>query len=517
MWGSVRPAHPWLHGVAVAVGLAMLVPLVWLVVRALQGWELVLSVWGSPGTWSALWRTLSLGIGVGVLAIGLSLPLAWLTHATDLPGRRWFRILFNLPLAVPSYVAGFVVVAVFGPMGWFRSWMGGGPEVYGGFGATLALLYAYPYALLPLQAALSRMDSRGWEAARSLGASPLRAFLTVVFPALRPALAVGFLLVALYVIGDFGAVSLLRYESLSYLIYLRFRSLFERAEAIPLGLLLVAVVFSLLLIRRWIGGRTRLVLSVRGGARPWAEVPLGRWRWPAFGFAVGVVLFGVGLPVGTVGIWLVRGLSHGNVLPPVWEITRNSLLVGVGAALITVFLALAPALVQRFGHRLVARPVWLFCHLGYALPGIVVALSLVFLATAVAMPLYQTFPLLMFAYVVRFLPLGLGSIHEGLQAQDPRLHEAALSLGCTPLQSWRRVVLPGLVPWFVAGWLAVFISTIKELPATLLLSPIGHGALSTRIWSLTEDAFFTAAAPPILLMLLLAGVALLWQPGSRLR
>ncbi|TVR03633.1 MAG: iron ABC transporter permease [Deltaproteobacteria bacterium] len=515
---TLRFGAAFLHAVALVVALAMLVPLGWLVLRAVEAPDVALDVLRSPDTLEVLWNSLSLALGVGVLCVLLALPLAWLTHATDLPGRRVFRLLFNLPLAVPSYVAGFVVVAVFGPMGWLRQWTGWPiPEVYGGFGTTLALLYAFPYALLPLQAALARTDPRTWEAARSLGASPARAFVGVVLPGLRPALAGGFLLVALYVLGDFGAVSLLRFESLSFVIYLRYQSLFDRAEAVPLGLLLVVVVLVLLLVRRAIAGQHRPALLARSGVRAWPVVPLGPWRWPAFALALLVVAFGVVLPVVTVLLWLVRGLAQGVMLPAVLGVTLRTLGTGALAALLVLLVAVTPALLQRHGHPAVARLTWAASHMGYALPGIVVALSLVFLGTTLLLPLYQTLPLLLFAYVVRFLPLGLGALHDGIAAQDPRLLEAARSLGSSPLSAWVRVLLPGLRPAIAAGLLAVFISTIKELPATLLLSPIGHSALSTRIWSLTEDAFFTAAAPPILLLLVLAGLALLLQPGTRVR
>lgn len=514
-------AHPWLHTGGLLLAAIVVLPIVFLVWRAgALGPEVAARVLTQPETLWSLLRSLALGVGVAALCVGLSVPMAWLCHATDLPGRRAFQILLNLPLAVPSYVAGFVVVAVFGPRGWLQQVLSPLgverlPEIYGWTGATLALLYAYPYALLPLQAALSRMDPAQWEAARMLGSTPRSAFRQVVLPQLRPSMAVGGLLVALYVLSDFGAVSLLRFRSLSYVIYLRYRSLFDRDEAVVLGILLAAVALAVVWLQRRVQGRARPPSS-RGGARRWPVVSLGAWRWPAFAFCLLATIAGVGLPVFVVLLWLSRGAASVD-----WSrlatVTASTIGLGVSAAVVTLLAALLPALLARFGRPSAARGVHVAAHAGYALPGIVVALALVFFTARNVPLLYQTLPLLVLAYVVRFLPLALGAVEEGLQAQRSRLYEAARTLGCTPTRAWIRVVLPAARVAMWAGLLAVFLSVVKELPATLLLSPIGLRTLATQIWALTEDAYFAAAAPPILILLLLGGAVLALRPDSPLR
>jgi iron(III) transport system permease protein len=501
----------------------MVLPLVWLAVQALAmaaGPEA--AVLFRVETLATIGRSLALALGVATLCVAISLPLAWLTHATDLPGRRFFRIGLGLPLAVPSYVSGFVVVAVLGPTGWLQQALaplgiGRMPEIYGGLGATLALLFTYPYALIPMQAALARTDPRHWEAARSLGASPVRTFRTVVLPGLRPAMAGGGLLVALYALSDFGAVSLLRFQSLSYVIYLRYRSLFDRGEAIYLAVVLALLAVVVLFVQRRVAGRARAAVGARGGARRWPIVALGRWRWPAFAYCAAVFTVGVGLPLSVVSLWLFRGMSRQAVIGDLGAETLATVGVGALAAGVTVAVAAIPALLTRYGHPVMSRTVHGAAHVGYALPGIVVALALVYFATRTLPAVYQTHFLLLFAYVVLFLPLALSSLTDGLGAQDPRLYEAARILGCSPASAWRRVVLPVARPAVWAGLLVVFMSVIKELPATLLLSPIGFRTLATRIWSLTEDAFFAAAAPAIGVLLLLAGLALALRPDTRLK
>ena len=515
--------HPILHVLGVFVALVALLPLVYLVVRGVDlGVGELIEIVSSKRTIAAIVRSLAMAFGIAALCVGMSLPLAWLTHATDLPGRRAFRVLLNLPLAVPSFVAAFCVVAVFGPSGWLRDALAPLgvehlPEVYGWRGTALALLFIYPLSLVPVQASLAQVDASQWEAARSLGASRWHTFWRIVFPRLRGSLLAGGLIVTLYVLSDFGAVSLLRFESLSYLIYLRYKTPFLRDEAVAYGLVLMVLAVACMVAYQWANRRAVDATAARANRRAWPTVELGAWRWPAFGLCALIVLYGVGLPILVLGVWLIRGMSAGNELQGFAAELGATAGVGVAAGAICVAVALIPALLMRHGTPTASRFVKAATHTGYAVPGIVAALSLVFFATRYAMFAYQTLPLLLFAYVVRFLPLSVGAAGEGVERQSPRLFEAARSLGAGPTLAWIRVTLPASAPMLWAGFLVVFLAVIKELPATLLLSPIGFDTLATRTWSLTQEAFFTRAALPVFALLVLA-VGVLWlRPDSRLR
>jgi iron(III) transport system permease protein len=505
----------WAHVLGVILALVVVSPLAWIGLRAWEGGAAELrSVLLTRDVLEASgWSVLLAGV-VSALCVGLSVPLAWLTHATDVPGRRVFRRLVALPLAVPSFVSGFVVVASLGPAGPLDGL--GLPEVYGLFGAVVALCFTYPYALIPVQAALTQVDPRTWEAARALGAGPARAFYEVVWPQIRPAAASGGALVALYTLGDFGAVSLLRYPSLSYLIYQRYSSPFMRREAVWYALALVALALVMVAVARAFGRQAQRARAL-GQQRAWPVVPLGRWRWPAFALCLASAGFGALLPVGVVGWWLVRGLRAGNTLVDLSSETLNSVWMAAGAAALITLAGLAPAVLGRFGRAGVARWVNAACYLGYALPGVVVALALVFMGTRALPWMYHTVWMLQLAYMVRFLPQASGALDDGLAAQNPRLYDAARALGCTPGGALWRVVLPAMLPAIAASALAVFLSVVKELPATLLLKPPGFSTLAQRIWSLTQDAFFTAASPTVLVLLGLALVALWLRPDSATR
>lgn len=505
-----------LHAAALSIALITLAPALWLFVRAHeQGFGAGLRVLTSPALVQGAWQSVLLTLLATALCVVIAVPVAWLTHATDLPLRATLRRLAVLPLAVPSFVAGFVVIAVFGHGGIVEQAGVALPEIYGMVGALAALSFTYPYVLLPTQAALSRVDPRAWEAARSLGASPLRAFVSVVLPQARGAIGSGALLVGLYVLGDFGAVSLMRFPSLSYRIYLRYGDPFGRHEAVWYAIALGGLALLLVGLVRFLN--RRVVVSAASSVRPWPVVPLGRWRWPAFVFVCGVVFWGAALPVLVVSYWLVRGLMAGNTTVNLQTETINTLLLGVTAAVVITALGLVPALLRRFGSPTLSRFVDRLCHVGYALPGLVVALALVYLGSRALPSLYQTVWMLQLAYVVRFLPQAIGNLNTGLDSQSPRLYDAARSLGLRPIAAWLRVVIPVAAPAIAASLLAVFLSVVKELPATLLLKPPGFSTLAQRVWSLTQDAYFTAAAPTVLVLLLIATGALWLRPDSAIR
>lgn len=507
--------------VGLTVALLGVLPLLWLVLLAVDGGgERALETLRHPQVVPITVRTLALALAVAVGCVALALPTAWLTHATDLPGRRLFRGLTVLPLAIPSYVSGYVVVALLGPSGPLRAAFASVgvslPSVEGPFGIGIALSFLFPLVLLPLQAALEGVDPRHYEAARSLGRSPARAFVEVILPQLRRAMAGGGLLVALYVVGDFGAVSLLRYPTLSYVIYLRYRSPFGRDDAVGFALLLAAVVLVLLVIHRLVDGGAR-ARADRAMSRPWPVVSLGRWRAPALLWCALLVGFGVLVPLGTLGYWIVRGALAGASLSfPASELL-TTVGLGVMATLIITGLSIFPALLLRSGPPLLGRVVQGATAAGYALPGIVVALALVFFAIRLVEPLYQTFTLLVLAYTVRFLPLASQSVSAAVLAQSRRLDEAARSLGTPASAVARRVTVPAARPALVAGALAVFIAVVKELPVTLLLSPLDTQTLATRVFSQTSEAYFAAAAIPALLLVGASTLALAARPDVRSR
>lgn len=508
------PLTLWLP--ALLVALAMVFPIIYLVIRASEGGADLIDLLWRPRTFTILRNTIVLTIIVTLGSIAVALPVAWLTSRTDLPLRRFWAVVTALPLVIPSYVGAFAVIAALGPrgmvQGWLERWFGIErlPEIYGLFGASLTLiLFSFPYILLPLRAALAGMDHSLEEASRSMGFGPWSTFWRITVPQLRPALAAGSLLVAFYTLSDFGAVSLLQYDSFTRAIYVQYQSAFDRTLAAGLSLVLVALTGFVLVLESWTRGGSRYHRSTVGSIRPARRQHLGRWKPLALGLCATVIALALVMPVGVITYWLYRGLSAGEPLYLVWQAAWNSALVALIAASVSLIVA-GPVVVLsvRFPGRLTGL-IERVTYAGYALPGIVVALSLVFFGVRYARPLYQTLAMLILAYVIRFLPQAIGSLRASFLQVNPHIEEAARSLGHTTPRVWLRVTAPLVRPGLLSGGMLVFLTVMKELPATLLLRPIGFDTLATRIWSATAEGFWARAAAPALLLILIAAIPMI--------
>ncbi|MGH9001004.1 MAG: ABC transporter permease [Acidimicrobiia bacterium] len=498
-----------------AAGALAALPLVYLTIRSAgDGFDGIVDTLQDRDTRHLLFQTVKLAVAVTAGSVLIGVPLAWLTTRTDLPGRRIFAVLVALPLAVPSYVAGYTFVTAFRPTGLAQEWLAPlgvdrFPSLYGFWGATLVLIFTtYPYVLLTVRAALAGIDPALEEAARSLGRSPRATFTSVVLPQLRPAMVAGALLVALYTLHDFGAVNLLRYDSFTRAIYQQYQATFDRGQGATLGLFLV--VLTLVVLAGETRARGRSGVARAAAARP-AVIRLGRWRWPAACACGLVVTVALAVPVGIIAYWLFRGVAEGEPLSAVFTWGARSLeiaaLAGAGALVVAWPVALLSA---RHPGRL-ARLVDRASFMGFALPGLVVALSLVFLGIRVVPGLYQTRTMLVAAYVILFLPQAVGALRASLLQISPSLEEAAQGLGCRRRAVWWRVTLPLVRPGALAGFGLVFLTAMKELPAALLLSPIEFDTLAKAVWSATNDALFAQAAAPALAIVALSSLPLLFE------
>ena len=507
---------------ATIVAGAMLLPLAYLLVRTLGSDASLWTMLARPRTLQLLASTVGLAAAVTALSALIALPLAWLLARTDLPGRAFWTVATALPLVLPTYVGALALVSALGPRGLLQQAMAPLgverlPEIYGFGGATIALgLATYPYLLLGARAGLTRLDPAMEDASRSLGRGPWATFAGVILPQLRPSIAAGALLVALYTLSDFGAVSLLQFDSFTRAIYLQYQGSLDRSGAAALALMLVALTAAILALESTVGGRARYHRVAPGVAHRARRVRLGPWRWPAILFCATVVGVALVLPLGVLLYWLVVSLRQGNpvdlVWGPAWNAFQASGLAAFAAALAALPLAV---LSVRYPSRL-ARLIERSAYAGYALPGIVIALALVFLGANYATPIYQTLWLLVLAYVVRFLPQAVGAIRASILQISPNLEAAARSLGRGPLAVLVTVTLPLVRPGVLAGAALVFLTAMKELPATLLLAPIGYKTLATSIWGwAAEGRYAQAAAPSLLLVLVSAGaLVLLLREGA---
>ncbi len=497
---------------ALLVALAMLLPIAYLVIRGAaatsEAWELLFRV-----------RTLEIIAGTGALvlivttaSILLAVPIAWLTARTDLPYRRVWSVLTAMPLVVPTFVGGFLFISVLGPRGVLQQALeplgvNRLPDIYGLPGAALVLiLLSYPYILLTVRGAIQGLDPALEESSRTLGHGRLNTAYRVLLPQLRPAIISGSLLVALYTLSDFGAVSLMRYPTFTWVIYQQYQTAFDRSIAGVLSLALVGMALAIVLLDAYTRGKLRYHRTGSGASRRGPTVRLGPWRWPALAFVGVVVALALGIPAGVLFHWLIRGLLAGEPLLILWSATVNSLIVSAAAAALTAACSIPVAVMTvRYPGKL-SQLIERMSFTGFALPGIVVALSLVFFAVNYARPVYQTVWLLVFAYVVLFLPASLGATRAALLKVSPVLEDAARGLGRTPTQTMRAVTAPLIAPGIIMGAALVFLIALKELPATLILGPLGFKTLATAVWSASSEAFFAQAAAPALSLIVISSI-----------
>jgi iron(III) transport system permease protein len=485
--------------------LLVALPLAYILIRALGGGlDHFLGILLTSGTAALIYKTMALIAGVVILSLAIAIPYAWLVVRTDLPMRRLWATLGALPLVFPSYVAAFSLVGVFGPRGFAQGWLARFgverlPELaYGYTGALLTLgLFTYPYLFLLLIASLRSSDPALEETSRSLGTGRWATFFRVVLPQLRPALYGGTLLVILYTLSDFGAVSIVRYDTFTLSIYNAYRGLFDRTVAASLAVVLMAITFGFLLLEGRLVSRVRSN-EQRSFSRP-RQVALGRWRTPALFFTGTLALVTLVLPIATMLYWFAQApvTGPGPVLSPIVNSVGASGVAAIAAVLMAIPISV---LAVRHPGRL-SRLIERLAYGGYALPGLVIALALVFFVTRFAFPLYQTFTLLAIAYVIRFLPEALAAARGAVHAIPRSLEEAARGLGLSRSRVLLRVTVPLMRGGLFAGGGLVFLTAMKELPATLILRPTGFDTLATRIWSSAADGFYAEAAIPSMVLL----------------
>ena len=480
----------------------------------------------APAVWSRLWstripellwNTLSLATSVSLTTFVLGVSLAWIMVRYEFPGRRILEWALVLPLAMPTYVLAYVYAHLLGMGGpaeqWWQAFVGPearilSPQSFAGVTLIMAL-DTFPFVYLLARGALLNLNVSFEEVARACGVSPWTTLWRVTLPLIRPAIAAGLALVILYVISDFGAVSLLRYQTLTYAVYQQITGRYDHTAASILSVLLVTMATIFLVTERWFRQRSRFY---QASGRYRTSI---RHREGLVGTALlttyVVLVFGAafGIPAIMLIQWSIAAISQGALdarfFGFVWNSSFLSALAAGGAVLIGLPLAY---LASRRPSRLNIACLQA-AYAGYALPGPVAALAILVLFTTFAPALYGSVVVLLVAYVLHFLPVGLQSMEPALQQVTPNVEEVARTLGCTTRQTLRRVTLPLIQNGFIAAWVLIFLQTMKELPATLLLRPVGFDTLAIRVWLEASEEYYQLAAPSALLIVLLSLPALM--------
>lgn len=526
-WGAWAIApRTLITALSLAVALVMLLPLAYLFLRAMGAGNEGVAYLLRERTLGIVWNSITLTVAVTISALIIGVPFAWLTTRTDLPLRRVWLIVGLLPMVIPSYLGAVTYAEAFGAKGMLQSLLEPIlgitrlPDIRGFFGAWLSItLFSYPYVVLPVRASLLNTDPSLEEAGRSMGLNRWQIFWRVTLPQLRPALGIGVIMTALYTLSDFGAVAVMRYNAFTRAIYQQYTSTFNSERAALLALVLVMLTLLLLYSEQRM---TRAHANYRigtGTRRQLRPVKLGMWRVPSLLFSTVLVGIGVLVPLGVLLSWLLTRQYNDPVPVAMSELVSNTIAISFLAGMVASVLALPMGVLASKSTTPLTQWLIRLTYVGNVLPGIVIALALVFF-TANYLPMwYQTFPILITGYVMRYLPFSIGTTRSALTQINPRIEESARSLGANSWGVLWRVTIPLARSGILAGMALVFLNVMKELPTTLILSPIGFRTLASRIWSVQNEGMLVLIGQPGILLMLTSAVGLaviLWR-DSRLK
>jgi iron(III) transport system permease protein len=477
---------------------------------------------------SLLINTFWLTLGVAVSSALLGVSLAWFTAVCEFPGRKFFSWGLLLPLAIPAYVMAFVTLGLFdftGPVQTLlRSWVGPElfwfPNIRGRLGVIIVMTLAfYPYVYLLARNAFLTQGKRSLEAAQSLGFNRTQGFLKVALPMARPWIVSGVMLVLMETLADFGTVAVFNYDTFTTAIYKAWFSMFSLSAASQLASLLIVIVFVLIVMEQQFRSRMRYAETKQSSRIP--RISLTGWRaWAVAGFALATLFFAFLLPITQLIIWATDTFVeefNQLYLSFLW----HSLMLSGLAALLTCSVAVLVAYSARRHPDTVTRVAVRIATIGYALPGVVLAVG-IFVPLAwldnwlneMAMQLFHietglliqgTLAIMLIAYMTRFLAVGHNPIDSAMQRITFSIDEASMGLGLNGWNMLRRVHLPILKGGIFTAVTLVFVDVMKEMPITLMTRPFGWDTLAVRIFEMTSEGEWEQAALPAV-ALVLAGL-----------
>ncbi len=497
----------------------------------------VCSAWFFPGT--ELWThfaenllpelitsTLMLLIGVGIGVSILGTILAYLVVMVEFPGRKWLEWALFMPFAIPAYVLAFVYLGVFDYSGyaqvWLREYTGmPGFDIRAGSWAiilTFTLVF-YPYVYMMARASFKRQKIQMIEAGKMLGKKPFEVFWRISVPLARPAIAAGLLVTLMETLADFGVVSLFNYSTFTTAIYSAWNDFRSIEVAAQLASMLVLIAFFLIYFEKKARGKAKYYSSDVSHIRPYRAT--GFIRWLIFVFVFGVFMLSFAMPMLQLVIWSFDKYAE-EISQRYSDYFSATGILTVSATILTVVVATLLALPsRRKDESKVLQLLIRFSTLGYALPGSVMAVGLLYSVqnislvsiylggTSINHILFGSVILLLFAYISRFMAIAYNSTSASSEQIKPVFEQSARLLGSSRIRLIREVYLPMMAPGILAGGLLVAIDVMKELPATYLLRPFGWDTLAIRVFELSSEGLYDRAAIPALMMVFFGAIIML--------
>jgi iron(III) transport system permease protein len=480
-----------LSGAVGLVAALAMIPFVYLLIRASQkpiGEIAALLI--RPKTLEVLATTTALVVCVVVTTVVMGVLMATGLHFVRLPLRRLLIIPTVLPLAIPSYVFTYTWIALI-------------PGFSGFFAAAFILaITTLPYVILATLSGLRTVDTSQIEVARSLGLTPTQIFKRVVFPQVKGHISAGALLAALYTISDFGAVSLLNVETLTVTIQNMYKASYDRSAAAVISFVLIAFSTVVVLADEKIKRQTPNSDVVKVYS---TKNTLMKSNWLSLAVIATVALYALNAVI--IPFYVLISRFFGNQVAINWgdllAASISTISVAALGALIALILSAPLGIILSGRANRVGRIAQRIITIGHGLPGVVVGLAIVSIGSKLG-ALYQTSFLLAFAYALLFLAKSVASMNSSLSRVPSSVKDVASTLGMNQWMVLKKVVAPIAAPGIGLGTILVFLTAMKELPATLMLRPTGFETLATQIWSAASINRFNEAAPYALILVLIA-------------
>ncbi len=488
-----------------------------------------------------LGNTLGLVVGVVLLSLLFGVPTAWLVAMCQVPGRRALQWALMLPMAMPSYIVAYVYTDLLdysGPLqAGLRALFGwNSPADYwfpairslGGAAWVLALVL-FPYVYLLARASFLEQSVSLIHSSRLLGCTPWQSFRRLSLPLARPAIMVAVSLVAMETLADFATVHFFAINTLTTAVYDTWLGYGSLATAAKLSCLMLLVVVLLIALERRSRSRQQVFQKSMGHEQPLRYPLKGMSRALAAFWCWGLVLAGFGLPF---VILLDYGVRYFELswTPEFVRFAGNSLLISALTALLAMGIALLLGFFRRLDGGIKSLLPLRIAAMGYAMPGTVLAIGVLVPLTALdfaindlaewlgrqgpGLLLTGTITAIVFGYLVRFVAIAIGSVESSMGKISPSLDMAARSLGQGDGGMLRRVHLPLVRRGLFAGAMLVFIESMKELPAALLLRPFNFDTLATHVYQFVSDEMLERGALGAIVIVLVGLLPLIWVNRS---
>ena len=500
-----------IHFSSLVLGFFLVLPLLYLLAKITFDFNLFFDFIFNTNILKLSFNTVSLIVLVVVFSVLISLPLAFLNVRSNLPFAKYLTSISVLPIALPSYVMATTQIEIWSKNGWVHNFlklffeMKTFPSFYGLIGSVFVLsLITYPYVYIGLAAMFRRFDYQMIDASKTLGDNSFQTFTKIIFPLVSPTIVGGSLLVSLYVLSDFGAVSLLRFNTFTIAIFNRMYNSISNYGVLEISLLAILFCFVILFIESRTKNESRHFSN--SNLSDYKKSDLGLWKWVLLPISLIPLIFGFILPVSVLIYWLIIGIGEDTGFSDVIQPTLNTLMISSVSAIFITLVCIPLLITIKKNIRVLSFIIDKVSYIGLSLPGVIVSMSLVFFCINYFDYIYQTFIVLVLGYFISFLPAALGPIKASMTQIDPKLEDASLTLGASRIKTYINVVVKLSSPGFIYGGVLVFILCLKELPATLILSPIGFQTLATEIWSNASEAFFIKTALASIVLVIIAGV-----------